>query len=70
MDSWRGEISKILEKLVDDAVTSGARQEDVFAELKRAIEEMEAANELDPDPADAPTEIVDEPANDWPGADR
>lgn len=70
MDSWRGEISKILEKLVDDAVTSGARQEDVFAELKRPIDEMEAANDQDPDPADAPTEIVDEPVNDWPGADR
>lgn len=71
MDDWRGEISDGLERLLDRAVTGGARQEDVFAELRRAIQELEAANERDPDPADAPSEtIVDEPANDWPGADR
>lgn len=70
MDSWRVEISDVLERLVDSAVTAGARQEEVFAELKKAIEQFEAANDRDPDPADAPTEMIDEPANEWPGADR
>jgi hypothetical protein len=71
MDNWRGEISDSLEKLVDRAVTSGARQEEVFAELRNAIEHLEVANERDPDPSDAPSESnIDEPANDWPGAER
>ncbi len=71
MDNWRGEITAVLEKLVDRAVTAGARQDDVFAELTKAIEELKAANERDPDPADALSEtIVDEPANNWPGAER
>jgi hypothetical protein len=70
MDSWRVEISDVLERLVDSAVTAGARQAEVFAELKKAIEQFEAANDRDPDPADAPTEMIDEPANEWPGADR
>jgi len=71
MDNWRGEISDILEKLVGRAVTAGARQEDVFAELKKAIDQLRAANERDPDPADAPSEtIVEDPANTWPGSER
>lgn len=71
MDDWRGRISDELEQLIDRAVTAGAKQSDVIAELTRAIEEFKVANESDPDPADAPSEIViSEPANDWRAADK
>lgn len=71
MDDWRGRISDDLEQLVDRAVTAGAKQSDVFAEMTKTIEELKVANASDPDPADAPSEIVlDEPANDRPAADK
>lgn len=71
MGEWRNEVRDGLENLVDRAVTSGARQQDVFAEVAKVIEELRIANERDPDPADTPLEtVVDEPANDWPGAER
>jgi len=71
MDDWRGRISDDLERLVDRAVTEGAKLPDVFAEVSKAIEELRVAFDSDPDPADAPSEIVvDEPANEWPAADK
>jgi hypothetical protein len=71
MDSWRGEIFDGLEKLVDHAVTAGARQEEVFAEITKIVGKLKIANEHDPDPADATSEtVIDEPANNWPGAER
>ncbi len=71
MDDWRGRISDDLEQLIDRAVTAGAKQSDVFAEVTKVIEELKVVNDSDPDPADAPSEIViDEPANDWPAADK
>lgn len=71
MDNWRGEISDGLEKLFDRAVTAGAKQREVFAEITKVVGELQVANERDPDPADAPSEtVLDEPANDWPGGDK
>lgn len=71
MGEWRNEVRDSLENLVDRAVTSGAKQQDVFAEVAKVIEELRIANERDPDPADTPLETaVDEPANEWPGAER
>lgn len=71
MDNWRGDIADELEKLVDRAVSAGARQDDVFAEITKVVRELQIANERDPDPADAPSEtVIDEPANDWPGAEK
>lgn len=71
MDNWRVDIAGDLEKLVDRAVSAGARQEDIFAEITKVVGELKIANERDPDPADAASEtIIDEPANDWPGAEK
>ncbi len=71
MDNWRGDIADELEKLVDRAVSAGARQDDVFAEITKVVRELQIAYERDPDPADASSEtVIDEPANDWPGAEK
>jgi hypothetical protein len=71
MDGRRNDIADGLKKLFDRAITAGARQEDVFAEIMKVVGELQIANERDPDPADAPSEtVMDEPANDWPGAER
>lgn len=71
MDEWRRRISDDLEKMVDRAVTAGARQEDIFVELASSVEKLKSAHDRDPDPADAPSEIaVDEPANEWPAAEK
>lgn len=71
MTDWRGRISDDLKILVDRAVTAGAKDSDVFAEVTKAIEELRVAYDSDPDPADAPSEsVVDEPANEWPAADK
>lgn len=71
MDNWRGDIADELEKLVDRAVSAGARQDDVFAEITKIVRELLIANERDPDTADASSEtVIDEPANDWPGAEK
>jgi hypothetical protein len=71
MDGRRNDIADGLKKLIDRAITAGARQEDVLAEIMKVVGELQIANERDPDPADAPSEtVMDEPANDWPGAER
>lgn len=71
MDSWRGDISDALESLVERAVTTGARREDVIAELMKSIEQLKLATDSDSGRGDAPPVIVlDEPANEWPGADK
>jgi hypothetical protein len=71
MDDWRGRISDDVERMVDRAVAAGARQEDVFAEVTKVIEHRKLVNDPDRKPADTPPEIVvDEPANDWPAADK
>ncbi len=58
MDEWRRRISDDLEKMVDRAVTAGARQEDIFVELASSVEKLKSAHDRDPDPADAPSEIA------------
>lgn len=71
MDNWRGEISGAVESLVKRAVTTGARREDAILELLKSIEQLKLANDSDRERGDAPPEIVlDEPANDWPAADK
>ncbi|WJH38463.1 hypothetical protein N7E02_07540 (plasmid) [Aliirhizobium terrae] len=71
MDNWRGEISDAVESLVERAVTTGARREDVISELLKSIEQLKLANDSDPERGHAPPQIVlDEPANDWPASDK
>jgi hypothetical protein len=62
-----GELRLRLEQLVDEYVTSGAKAPEVIGAIEKELAEMKAAYDKDPDPADDPG-IVDEPANDWPGA--
>ncbi|WP_093002614.1 hypothetical protein [Rhizobium sp. NFR07] len=71
MDDWRGRISDDLERMVDRAVAAGARQEDVFAEVAKVIEHRKSVTDPNRKLADTTPEIVvDEPANNWPAADK
>lgn len=70
-NDWREDVRVAVENLVDNAVTGGAVQGEVYAEVLKEIERLKIAEERDPNPSeDAPERTVDEPANDWPGADR
>lgn len=66
---WDEEIRLKLEALVNGYVVVGARHEDVFDAIIEQVGTLRAALELDPDPADDRS-VVEEPANDWPSADR
>lgn len=71
MADWQVEMRNDLARLVDAAVTGGASHDEVFALLKAECARLQAGAEADPDPADHPSElVVDEPANDWPSAER
>lgn len=65
MHDWVPELRLGLEVLVEKAVTKGAKQADVFAALSEEIERHRNATERDPDPSE---QVINEPANDWPGA--
>ena len=68
--NWQVGLRAKLEHLVDDCVVAGARQQDVFDTIIKEIGNLRAALERDPDPADDDTAVIEEPANDWPAADR
>ncbi|MDX0432006.1 hypothetical protein GOL30_24960 [Sinorhizobium medicae] len=58
-------------KLVDAAVVTGARQQDVYAAILDEIGQLRLAYERDPDPADDISEqVIEEPSNSWPAADK
>ena len=68
-DNWKMTLADDLVRLVDKAVTHGAKQADVYAAIIIEIERLKVADDHDPDPADTLSEQgVDEPANDWPAA--
>jgi hypothetical protein len=59
-----------LEDFVDTFVVAGAKQADVFDAIIEEVRNLRAALDRDPDPAEDDSVAVDEPANDWPGADN
>jgi hypothetical protein len=68
-EDWRAKLRLDLEDLVDEAVVSGVEQADVFAAIEEELSRLRRALDHDPDPADDTTKrVVDDPANDWPGA--
>jgi ethanolamine utilization cobalamin adenosyltransferase len=69
-NNWKAGLRAKLEQLVDDCVVAGARQQDVFDAIIKEIGNLRAALERDPDPADDDVAVIEEPANDWPAADR
>lgn len=69
-DDWRAELRLGLEHLVDKAVVKGAKQIDVFTAVEVELGRLRVANDRDPDPAEDTQEMVEEPANDWPAAER
>ncbi len=70
-NDWRAELRLALEELVDAAVVVGARQQDVYAAILDEIGQLRLAYQRDPDPADDVSEqVIEEPANDWPAADK
>lgn len=71
MNDWRAELRLELEKLVDAAVVTGARQRDVYAAILDETGQLRLAYERDPDPADDISEqVIEEPSNNWPAADE
>ncbi len=69
--NWRADLKFGLETLVDNAVVQGADRVQVFEALMNEMENLRQACDRDPDPADdMSAETVEEPANDWPGAEN
>ncbi len=70
-EAWRDGLRLKLEQLVDGIVVEGAAQDAVFDAIVEEVESLRRALAQDPDPADtAGEQVIDEPANDWPGAER
>lgn len=70
-DDWNIELRTGLTELMDQAVRAGARADQVFDAMTGELRAMKEAWEQDPDPVDDPKEqMLEEPANDWPGAER
>jgi hypothetical protein len=67
---WKTGLRMKLEELVDTYVSAGVKQEDIFDAIVEDVASLRLALERDPDPADdMPLATLQEPANDWPGAD-
>ena len=70
-DDWKIELRTGMSELLDQAVRAGARADQVFDAMIGELQTMKEAWEQDPDPADDSKEqMLEEPANDWPGAER
>ncbi|TAV72718.1 hypothetical protein ELH73_04005 [Rhizobium leguminosarum] len=69
-NNWQVGLRAKLEHLVDDCVVAGATQQDVFDAIIKEIGNLRAALERDPDPAEDDVAVIEEPANDWPAADK
>jgi len=69
-DDWRARLRDRLEDFVDTFVVAGAKQEDVLDAIVEEVGNLKIAFDRDPDPADDDTAAVEEPANDWPSADK
>ena len=68
-DDWRARLRDKLEDFGDTFVVAGAKQDDLFDAIIDEVENLRAARDRDPDPADDDSVAVEEPANDWPSAD-
>jgi len=68
-EDWRVCLRDRLEDLVDIFVVAGAKQDAIFDAIIEEVENLKAAMDRDPDPADDDSVAVEEPANDWPSAD-
>ncbi|MFP3547143.1 hypothetical protein SB748_27360 [Rhizobium sp. SIMBA_035] len=60
---WADGLRLKLEELVDGYVVKGARQEDVFDAIVEEVGRLRAALELDPDPAEDSSVMIEEWAN-------
>jgi hypothetical protein len=70
-DNWKTELSTGLGELMDQAVMAGARADQVFEAMQDELKAMKEAWRQDPDPADDPApQALEEPANEWLGAER
>ncbi|MXN44114.1 hypothetical protein GR138_02865 [Shinella kummerowiae] len=70
-DDWKVTLADDLAQLVDKAVTRGARQAEVYAVIASEMDRLKVADDRDPDPADSLSErALEEPANEWPAADK
>lgn len=70
MTEWRASLRAKLEELVDSFVANGAMQEEVFEAIVEEIGRIREALEIDPDPAEDESIAIEEPANDWPAAQK
>lgn len=70
-DDWKVILADDLAQLVDKAVTRGAKQADVYVAIVREVDRLKVADDRDPDPSDTLSEqVLEEPANEWPAADK
>jgi hypothetical protein len=67
-DDWKADVRLGLEDLVDKAVVTGVSHPDVFAVVEEELARLRVALDEDPDPAEDGTQVIEEPANDWPAA--
>ncbi|MDC9832616.1 hypothetical protein [Rhizobium binxianense] len=67
---WKAGLRAKLENLVDDCVAAGARQQEVFDAMIKEVGILRVALERDPAPRADDTAAIEEPANDWPAADK
>jgi hypothetical protein len=70
MTEWRGSLRAKLEELVDGFVVNGAKQAEVFEAIVAEVGRLRAALEIDPDPAEDEAVAIEEPAHDWPAAQK
>ena len=69
-DDGRARLRNKLEDFVDTFIVAGAKQEDVFDAIIEEVGNLKIALDRDPDPADDGSAVIEEPANDWPSANK
>ena len=67
-EDWKARLRDRLEDFVDTFVVAGAKQDAIFAAIIEEVENLKAALDRDPDPADDDSVAVEEPAHDWPSS--
>jgi len=61
------QLDDLVADIIDRFASQGHETAAVIETLQDVLAKRQLAFERDPDPAD---DVVDEPANDWPGADN
>ena len=71
-EKLRATIRERIEDFVDSFVVDGSKPADVFDAMEAEIAALRKAYDRDPAPADEDSaqETLEEPSNDWPGADE